>query len=113
MRSPRLWEKSHRCCDPLCPVAAQIVAWQKANRKMGWEISEREFEAISSPPQLADTDLRDGFKGVILSYGFGEDGQGNADAVMSGKLAWDFAAKGRRQRIWQCEYVDFDQPLRF
>jgi hypothetical protein len=41
---------------------------------------------------------------VILSYGFGSDGHGNADAALSGKLACDFAVKRGRPEAWQCEY---------
>jgi hypothetical protein len=113
MFAPILWKKSNCHCDRLCPVSAQIAAWRKANRKMRWKISDTEFKTISSPPQLADTDIRDGFEGVILSYGFGDDGHGNADAVPSGKLAWEFAVKERKQKTWQCEYVDFNQPDHF
>lgn len=68
---------------------------------------------ISAPPCLTDTDIRDGFTGVILSYGFGNDGQGNADAALSGKLAWDFAVKRRRPKTWQCEYIAFDHSEHF
>jgi len=113
MFAPILWKKPSSRCDRLCPVSAQITAWRKANRKMRWKISDEEFKTISSPPQLADTDIRDGFEGVILSYGFGEDGHGNADAVLSGKLGWNFAVRGRKPKTWQCEYVDFNQPDHF
>jgi hypothetical protein len=112
-REKGIWKKSNTSCDPLCPVTGQIAAWRKANRKMRWQIPAKEFQTISAPPRLTDTDIRDGFAGVILSYGFGDDGQGNADAVLSGKLAWDFAVKGRQLKTWQCEYVDFSQPDHF
>ncbi len=107
MLTPLFWKKTNTSCDPLCPVSAQITAWRKANRKMRWGIPEKVFETISAPPRLTDTDIRDGFAGVILSYGFGDDGQGNADAALSGKLAWDFAVKRRRPKTWQCEYIAF------
>jgi hypothetical protein len=113
MLIPLFWKKPNTSCDLLCPVGAQITAWRKANRKMRWQIPTREFETISAPPHLTDTDIRDGFAGVILSYGFGDDGQGNADAVLSGKLAWDFAVKTCHLKTWQCEYVDFNQPDHF
>jgi len=95
-------------------ISKQIAAWRKADRKMRWHIPEEEFETISAPPDLTDTDIGDGFVGVILSYGFGDDGKGNADAVLSGKLAWDYAVKKRgRAQTWQCEYVDFNQSDHF
>lgn len=100
--------KSNTTRDILCPISEQIAAWRKANRKMRWGISEKDFETISAPPRLTDADIRDGFAGVILCYGFGDDGLGNANAVLSGKLAWDFAVKRRKPKTWQCEYIDFD-----
>jgi hypothetical protein len=113
MLTPLFWKKTNTSRDPLCPVSAQIAAWRKANRIMRWRIPEKEFETISAPPRLTKTDIRDGFTGVILSYGFGDDGQGNADAALSGKLAWDFAVKRRRPKSWQCEYIDFDHSEHF
>ncbi|MBC8392260.1 MAG: hypothetical protein H8E17_06825 [Deltaproteobacteria bacterium] len=73
------------------PVSQQIKSWQKANRKMAWGIQDTEFERIEAPPPLAEDDRRGGFIGVILSYGFGDDGTGNADSVLSGKMAWEYA----------------------
>ena len=105
--------KSNTASDVPCPFSDQVAAWRKANRNMRWKIPEKEFETISVPPRLTDTDIRDGFTGVILSYGFGDDGQGNADAALSGKLAWDFAVKRRRPKTWQCEYIDFDHNEHF
>ena len=105
--------KSNTASDVLCPVSDQIAAWRKANHKMRWRIPEKEFEMISAPPRLTDTDIRDGFFGVILSYGFGDDGQGNADAALSGKLAWNFAVKRRKPKKWHCEYIDFDHSEHF
>jgi len=91
---------------------AQIRAWRKVNQTMGWGIREDEFDAIGQPPEMTDKDRKDGFVGVVLSYGFGDDGHGHADAVLSGKVAWEYAVK-RRKRIggtWKCEYVRFDDP---
>ena len=96
------------------PFSKQVSAWRKADRKMRWHIPKEEFETISKPPDLTGEDIREGFEGVILSYGFGDDGNGNADAVLSGKLAWDYAGKKRgRAGTWQCEYVDFNQADHF
>jgi hypothetical protein len=46
---------------------------------------------------------------VILSYGFGDDGNGNSDTVLSCKLAWEYACRRRRVKTWQCQYVDFNK----
>jgi hypothetical protein len=79
---------------------------------MGWGIDNKQFEMLeaSLPTPLTDHDRRQGFIGSVLFYGFGEDGYGNSDAVFSGKLAWEYAIKRRRGKIWRCEYVDFDKP---
>ncbi len=96
--------------DPFRPFAKQIKAWRKANRKMGWGIGVEEFEAIPEPPPLTEADRAEGFVGLLLCYGFGHDGRGGADAVLSGRLAWELAKRRRKGRIWQCEYADFDKP---
>lgn len=95
------------------PAERQVKAWRKANRRMKWGIADLEFSQIPEPPKLSERDLTDGFYGVILSYGFGSDGFGNADSVLSGKLAWDYALKRRRGRSWQCQYIDFNQKDHF
>jgi len=87
---------------------AQVKAWRKANRKMDWDIGQAEFESIGPEPEISQADRRDGFSGVILSYGFGDDGHGHSDVALSGRCAWDFAAKRRKPKIWQCEYIDFE-----
>ena len=94
------------------PLAEQIDAWQKANRKMRWGIMQTEFERVeaSSPPALTQDDRVWGFNGLVLFYGFGDDGQGNSDAVLSGKSAWEYAEKKRKNDIWQCEYINFSKP---
>jgi hypothetical protein len=94
----------------ILPMNQQIKAWRLANRMMGWGIDNNEFEkfAASLPPHLTDNDQMNGFIGAVLFYGFGDDGRGNADAVLSGKRAWDYAL--RRRKTWQCEYVNFNKP---
>ncbi len=77
--------------DQFLSVDQQVKAWRKANKKMKWGISELQFQQLPRPPELTPKDLADGFCGVVLSYGFGDDGSGNADAVLSGKLVWNFA----------------------
>lgn len=91
------------------PLDYQIKAWHRANRKMGWGFQEQEFQEIPPPPDLTEEEQRQGFEGLVLFYGFGDDGRGNADSVLSGKKAWDYARKCRRGRTWQCEYVRFDR----
>jgi hypothetical protein len=90
-------------------MTKQIKAWRKANRKMKWRIAGAEFDGIKEPPELSTADQHDGFIGVILSYGFGDDGGGYADPVVSGKLAWEYACKRRRIKTWQCQFVDFNK----
>lgn len=92
------------------PVDRQVKAWRKAVRRMNWKICNSEFEQIPSPPQLTETDLRYGFNGVILSYGFGGDGSAGSDSVHSGKVAWEYACRKWFTKTWQCRYVDFDKP---
>ena len=103
----------NKASELILPAADQIKAWQKANRKMKWGIIEKEFTAVGSPPTLSPKDREDGFVGPILSYGFGDDGQGNADAVLSGRRAWEYARKRRNSSTWQCQYIDFDKPDHF
>ena len=94
----------------ILPVKNQIKAWRKASRKMGWSIKKEEFEKIGEPPLLTGNDRCEGFIGAILSYGFGDDGCGNADPVFSGKVAWEYALKRWKVKTWQCEYIHLDKP---
>ena len=98
--------------DRLLSAGEQLRNWSKANRKMEWGINRSEFESLDALPlpMLTDEDRAWGFIGSVIFYGFGEDGQGNADVVLSGKLAWDYACKDRKGKTWQCEYVDFKRP---
>lgn len=79
---------------------------------MSWDIMRTEFDKVeaSSPPAPTKDDRGWGFSGLVLFYGFGDDGQGNSDAVLSGKIAWEYAGKNRKNYIWQCEYIDFIKP---
>lgn len=97
----------------ILPLSKQIKSWRKADRKMAWGIPKVEFDQIKAPPLLEEKDRRDGFIGVILSYGFGDDGCGNSDAVLSGRFAWEYAYKSRKYKTWQCEYIDFYKPEHF
>ena len=95
------------------PIEEQIKAWRRANKKMNWDIGEKEFEGIDSPPSLTDHDLEQGFVGIALFYGFGDDSAGHADSVLSGKMAWDYACKILKNRVWQSPHIDFDKPDSF
>jgi hypothetical protein len=102
--------KARLRADLILPIDLQIRAWQVANRKMGWGIPQDAFRHLADPPALTDEDTRAGFLGVALFFGFGDDGHGRADAVLSGHLAWEFALRRRRKKVWQCEYVHFGEP---
>ena len=71
----------------ILPVQEQIKAWHRANRKMSWKIPKAAFDMIEPPPQLTSEDKEDGFIGAVLSYGFGDDGRGNSDSVLSAQKA--------------------------
>ena len=58
---------------------------------------------------MTEVDRRQGYIGVVLSYGFGDDGAGHADPVLSGKVAWEYARKRWWRKTWQCEYIDFNK----
>jgi hypothetical protein len=102
--------KSKKQIDLILPIHRQIKLWHRANRKMSWGIKEAEFDYMGDPPQLTEDDKKSGFIGIILSYGFGEDGLGNADPILSGQKAWEYAKKSRKKKTWKCEYFDFDKP---
>ena len=105
-----LKRKSKKQIDLILPIHRQIKHWRKANRKMSWDIKEDEFDHMGDPPQLTEDDRKSGFIGIILSYGFGEDGLGNADPILSGQKAWEYAKKRKKKKTWKCEYFDFDNP---
>jgi hypothetical protein len=92
----------------LQPVGRQVKAWHKASRKMGWGIRRDSFANIGTPPPLTERERAEGFIGSGLFYGFGDDGNGNADAVLSGRLVWEYALRLWRIKTWQCEYIDFN-----
>ena len=94
---------------PFLPVHKQVRAWRRANRKMCWEIEPKDFGKIEPPPSLTNSDRKHGFQGVALFYGFGDDGKGNADSILSGRRAWEYAGRLRKEKMWRCQYVDFDR----
>jgi hypothetical protein len=102
-----------RAQDPkpkILSIKKQIKNWRRADRKMGWGIGNDEFERLETfaVPLWTDNGRKHGFMGFAIFYGFGDDGRGNSDAVLSGRLAWEYALKQRT--TWQCEYVDFRKP---
>jgi hypothetical protein len=101
--------KSKKQNDFILSMQRQIEHWREANRKMAWGIKEDEFDHIADPPKITEKDKRDGFIDTILSYGFGEDGLGNSDPILSGKKAWEYANKSKRKKTWKCEHFDFDK----
>jgi hypothetical protein len=103
------YDKSLKWPDLILPVRKQLRNWRKANRKRKWRITHAEFKRIPPKPELTKDDISDGFVGTILSYGLGNDGNDNADAVLSGKLAWAHACRRWLIKTWQCQYIDFDK----
>jgi hypothetical protein len=77
---------------------------------MNWGIKEEEFRRIHPLPPLDEDDRHGGFAGAVLFYGFGREGSVEADALLSGKKAWDYALERRKKKIWQCEYVHLNEP---
>jgi hypothetical protein len=96
----------------ILPIAAQIKAWRKAVRQMRWSISEGEFADVAALPLpvLTNEERNQGFAGTALFYGFGDDGSNSSDAVLSGKMAWEYTCRSRKGKTWQCEYIDFNKP---
>jgi hypothetical protein len=97
----------------ILPVSEQIEFWRTADRKMDWRIPKEDFLRVDMPPQVTDQDRHDGYIDVVLSYGFGDDGHGHADSILSGKTAWEYARKYRKGKTWQCEHIHFDSPDHF
>ena len=91
------------------PIENQIRSWRRANRKMNWGIGREDFERLACQP-FNIHEQKDYLCGTVLSYGFGDDGSGNADSVLSGRQAWRYARKRWKRRTWQCQYLDFSKP---
>jgi hypothetical protein len=106
-------EKSELTGHALLPLEDQIRAWRRACKKMRWGIDEKEFKGIDFPPPSTDSDLEQRFAGIALFYGFGDDGADHADAVLSGKAAWDYACRRLKNRAWQSPHINFDKPDSF
>ena len=97
---------------PVLSIPHQIKAWRKANRRMGRPIGIDELNEITvrPPPEFAENEEEPEIGGTGLFYGFGADGSDVSDAVLSGKLAWEYACSRRKGKTWQCEYIDFNKP---
>jgi hypothetical protein len=107
-----LWRKPQRTGTDQAPIVAlsrQLKRWRRANRRMGWGIPSSAFLRLPPPPVLTPADRAAGFAGVILSYGFDSGYGPSADAVLSGKRAWDYVCRRWQIKTWQCRYIDFDQ----
>ena len=115
--SPLVWlrnvyskGRSKKEDESILTVQEQIKAWRQANRKMGWNIPQDEFKKQEIMPTSIESTENQGFIGTALFYGFGDDGSGNSNAVLSGELAWGYGRKRRNGKTWQCEYIDFEKP---
>jgi len=107
------WRNLHGIGKKRAPIIAlerQLRRWRKANRRMGWGIPPSAFRRLPAGPILTPADLAEGFVGIILCYGFDSRSGPSADAVLSGKRAWDYACHRWQVKTWQCRYIDFDQP---
>jgi hypothetical protein len=102
--------QSKKTDETILSLREQVKAWRQASRKMGWNITEDEFDLQEESTTIRGTKSQQGFVGTALFYGFGDDGFGNSDAVLSGELAWEYSRKRRKDKIWQCEYIDFEKP---
>lgn len=91
------------------PLPRQAAQWRKANNKMGWRIPREEFRALDAWFQSLPSHHHQDFCGAVLCYGFGGDGAGGSDAVLSGELAWRYARRLWRIKTWQCQYIHFDR----
>jgi hypothetical protein len=96
--------------ESILTVQEQLKAWRIANRKMDWNIPLAEFDEQEIISSSADSSFNQGFVGTALFYGFGDDGFGNSDTVLSGELAWEYGRRRRKGKTWQCEYIDFEKP---
>ena len=90
--SPNLWfpdlipkEQTSNWGDLILSLEEQTNAWYEVNQKMAWGIQDVEFEKLSASlsQKLTDDDRVFGYIGLALFYGFGDDGQGNADSALS------------------------------
>jgi hypothetical protein len=93
-------------------IEEQIDGWDRANKIMAWGIKDVEFAKLAAAlsPVLTEADRDWGFNGIVLFYGFGDDGLGNADSILSGMLAWEYAINSGKTKTWQCGYIDFCRP---
>jgi hypothetical protein len=109
------WKKALQKVEPesqkpvVLDITEQIRSWRKANRRMRWGIKEDEFDQIRGPLPLTEEERKQGYIGIGLFYGFGDDGYGNSNPVLSGKVVWEFTCKGLWKKTWRCEYIDFNK----
>jgi hypothetical protein len=105
----RFHDKGFRTMSPLLWIQNFFSNSQK--RGQGDLILPLQEQIIPDTlPKLTEEDRREGFIGTALFYGFGDDGKGHAEPVLSGRSAWEYAYKSKKGKTWQCEYVDFNKP---
>ncbi len=80
---------------------------------MSWSIGKEEFAKIVDLLPLTKDNKDTEHTAFCLFYGFGDDDNNHADAVLSGKLAWDYARRSRKKETWQSPYINFDNPDAF
>jgi hypothetical protein len=80
---------------------------------MSWGIRDEEFERIGMLLKSERNETDEGSVGTVLFYGFGDDGSGRADSVLSGRLSWEYASARLKSRVWQSPYINFDKPDAF
>lgn len=91
----------------------QIKTWHAANNTMSWGIKNEEFDNIMLPSPMTERDREQGFAGVVLCFGFGDNGSGYSDSALTGKRVWDYARRIRKRMIWQSPYINFDRSDSF
>ncbi len=96
--------------DIILPVEEQVNSWKQAKKKMSWDIKDEEFAHIGDPPCLTREDVDSGFAGIALFFGFGDDGTGHADCMLSGRNAWEYARRRLKRTTWQSPHIDFERP---
>ena len=86
----------------------QIERWRQANQTGNFGIPEEAFASIPEMPELTEKDRQDGFIGVCLFYGFGNDNDEHANVLTSGELSWNYA-KMVHKKNWISDYIKFKE----
>ncbi len=86
----------------------QIWRWKEANEKYNLEIPEEAFGSVPVAPKLTEDEKFYGFTAVGLFYGFGDDGEGNADILESARKSWEVAEKVYSESS-KGDYIKFER----